>query len=323
MEMDLVVEGGGWRQLFYVYGGIGLLWLGPWLYWAQDSPDTIKDAKDDDRLLKSAKDGEIDKECRITNTGIEDDASLVLEDCVSNGPQSPSSDSLALAKEEALNIVKSAPWKEIVTSRGVIAMTLAHAANNWGLYNNLSWTPTFYSEQYGLNIRDSAMLSLIPSIAGAIGGLSAGSIADYFIQNQWFGMTDKEGTFDTTNIRKVFQGISLLGPSVCLAILSTQMPESADTARLLLTFTVGLQSFNAAGYGAGTQEKAGEKWSGLLYSMTSLPGVLFGTFGVYLTGQILDYTENNWSYVFGLNAFVDILGALAFIALYNSKREFD
>ena len=62
-------------------------------------------------------------------------------------------------------------------------MFLAHAANNWGLYNNLSWTPTFYAEQYGLNVKESALLLVVPSIVGAAGGFSAGIIADNVIQN--------------------------------------------------------------------------------------------------------------------------------------------
>ena len=87
--------------------------------------------------------------------------------------------------------------------------------------------------------------------------------------------------------------------------------------------TVGLQAFNAAGYSSSVQEKAGGKWAGLLYSVTSLPGVVLGSIGVYVTGQILDNTNQDWSYVFALNSFVDVIGATAFVALYDSKREFD
>ena len=82
-------------------------------------------------------------------------------------------------------------------------------------------------------------------------------------------------------------------------------------------------AFNAAGYLAANQEKAGEKWAGLLYSVTSLPAVMVGTFGVYVTGQILDMTHQDWSAVFALNAAINLLGATAFVALYDSKREFD
>ena len=184
------------------------------------------------------------------------------------------------------------------------------------MYINLSWTPTFYSEQYGLSIKDSALLSVLPSIAGAAGGLLAGSSADFII--------DKVGggTKERTMVRKAFQSIALLGPALCLFALANEMPSAPFAAQLLLTGAIGMQAFNCAGYGAATQEKA-TKWSGLLYSVTSLPGVILGSVGVALTGDILDNTGQDWSTVFRLVALVDAVGALAFIGLYDSKREFD
>ena len=220
--------------------------------------------------------------------------------------------------DEAKQILLSAPWKEFKESRGVWAMFLAHAANNWGLYNNLSWTPTFYSEQYGLNVKESAFLLVVPSVAGAIGGLSSGKIADSVIQNLESVTND-----DITRVRRIFQGLALLGPAACLTVLASNIPEEPWVAQSLFAAAVGLQSFNAAGYGAANQEKAGAKWTGLLYSITSLPSVMVGTFGVYLTGKILDATDQNWSYVFGLNAFIYMLGGLAFVSLYDARKEFD
>jgi hypothetical protein len=82
-------------------------------------------------------------------------------------------------------------------------------------------------------------------------------------------------------------------------------------------------TFEAAGNEVCVQEKAGKQWVGLLYCVTSLPAVMVGTLGVYITGQVLDKTHQDWSYVFGLNAFVYVLGAAAFLAWYDSKREFE
>ena len=101
------------------------------------------------------------------------------------------------------------------------------------------------------------------------------------------------------------------------------MPDDPSVAQSLLTASVGLQAFNAAGYGSATQEKAGERWAGLLYSVTSLPGVIFGSIGVYVTGRILDATEQDWGVVFGLNSAVFAAGAVAFAFMYDSRREFD
>jgi MFS family permease len=283
LSPGLIDQFGDWRPLFYLYGGAGLLCLIPWLALAKDSPESIQ------------------PQIEATKISSED---------MTKNPSLPF--------EDAKNILASAPWKDFAKSKGVWAMFLAHAANNWGLYNNLSWTPTFYSEQYGLNVKESALLLVIPSIVGAIGGLSAAFIADKVIQ-------DLDETTDeaVTRVRKLFQGIALLGPALCLATLSYSMPEDPFVAQSLLTATVGMQSFNAAGYGAANQEKAGQQWTGLLYSITSLPSVMVGTFAVYLTGQILDRTDQNWSIVFGINSFVFALGAIAFVALYDSKKEFD
>ena len=213
-------------------------------------------------------------------------------------------------------VLKEAPWKKLATSKAVWGMALAHAANNWGLYINLSWTPTFYQEQYGLSIKDSALLSVLPSIAGAAGGLLAGNSADYIIEKIGGGIDER------TTVRRIFQAIALLGPALCLFALANEMPSAPFAAQLLLTGAVGMQAFNCAGYGAATQEKA-SKWSGLLYSITSLPGVIFGSVGVALTGDILDKTGQDWSSVFGLVAAVDVVGALSFLVLYDSKREFE
>ena len=280
-----------WRAVFYLYGGAGLLFLVPWLVLARDSPGVA-----------------------IEGTNSKVDKVIIRDDLAKDSPLA----SIQKNLDDAKQIFLSAPWKDFKESRGVWAMFLAHAANNWGLYNNLSWTPTFYSEQYGLNVKESALLLVVPSVAGAIGGLSSGKIADSFIQNLEDGTSD-----DITRVRRIFQGLGLLGPAVCLTILASNIPEEPWVAQTLFATAVGLQSFNAAGYGAANQEKAGSKWTGLLYSVTSLPSVMVGTFGVYLTGIILDATDQNWSYVFGLNAFVYMLGGLAFVSLYDARKEFD
>jgi ACS family sodium-dependent inorganic phosphate cotransporter len=272
-------ELGGWRGLFIVYGAVGLLWLIPWMALARDAPASTE--------MESSMASPVGETKSVHNS-----------------------------LEDALHVIKSAPWTEFAKSPAVWSMTLAHAANNWGLYNSLAWTPTFYAEQYGLNIKDSALLSVLPSVAGAVGGLIAGSTADALIRKLGEGA-------ETTTIRKAYQGVALLGPAICLATLSSHIPEQPWVAQSLLGLGLGLQAFNAGGYVSANQEKAGPKWTGLLYSITSLPGVIFGSFGVYFTGQILDMTRQDWSTVFGLNACVNLLGATAFLAFYNSKREFD
>ena len=284
-------SGGDWRSVFYLYGGAGLLFLVPWLLLSQDAPPQ--------QLNVSA----VNHDGAHTITG-----------------DKPDNDKTTSDVESTVAIFKSAPWKDLVGSKATWGMFLAHAANNWGLYNNLSWTPTFYSEQYGLNVKESMWLLVLPSVAGAVGGLTAGSAADAIIRR--IGQVDSDEKI--TKVRKIFQGVALFGPAACLFILANgSLPGEPSVAVGLLSIAIFLQSFNAAGYGAANQEKSGPKWTGLLYAATSLPSVIVGTSGVYLTGKILDATNQDWSLVFTINAWVYVIGASAFVALYNSRREFD
>jgi ACS family sodium-dependent inorganic phosphate cotransporter len=270
---------GGWQSLFYCYGGAGLVLLLPWLILARDAPT-------------------------VTNAG-----AAVSE----SEPKSPS-----ISWSESIRIFRDAPWKEFGRSKAVWAMILTHCSSNWGLYNYLAWMPIFYSEQYDIGVRDSAWLSVLPSVAGAAGGLFAGWVADSIIQN-----LKENDTQGIANVRKLFQCLSSFGPAVAFAGLAWRIPEEPRVAQAFLTVAVFFMTFEAAGNEICVQDKAGLRWVGLLYCVTNLPAVMVGTLGVYITGQVLDMTNQDWSYVFGLNAFVYVLGAVAFLAWYDSKREFE
>lgn len=214
------------------YGCMGLVLLGPWLWLAQDSPQQTS--------------------------------------LITRPTQSSNSFLATSSSADSWNGIKDAPWLDFAQSRGAWGMLLAHCARNWGLYTMLAWLPTFYAEQYGLGVRDSAWLSVMPSVAGAAGGFLAGSLADRIVRN----LRDPTDEQSVTFVRKVFQSVGLLGPAVVLASLAYHIPDQAWTAQLFFMAAVGLQSFNAGGFEAANQDKAGPKWAGMLYSVTSLPAVM-------------------------------------------------
>ena len=298
--------GGDWRSIFTLYGAVGLFWLIPWLLLSKDSPQEV---------TAQFNSGTVIDVTSLSSDTLTADKTDIQEE--------KKNFDVMTEVAKSVETLKEAPWGDFVKSKGAWAMLAAHAANNWGLYNNLAWSPTFYSEHYGLNVRDSALYSILPSVAGAVGGLIAGSLADVMLKNIDKEEDQVKRDEATTKIRKGFQGLALFVPAMALFTLSSHLPEEPWLAQLLLMGTTGLQAFNAAGYLAANQEKAGEKWAGLLYSITSLPAVMVGTFGVYITGQILDLTQQDWSTVFALNGAINLLGATAFVALYDSKREFD
>ena len=242
-----------WRVLFYIYGSFGLLLLIPWLLFAKDEPTTTNAIVATSAIRMKS------DPTTVQTTNIRNNDSTATTTTIT-----------ATSWDEALQSYKNAPWKQFLTSKGVWGMLLAHCAKNWGLYTSLSWTPTFYAEQYNIGVRDSAWLSVVPSIAGALGGFIAGTLADNTMKNMSASMSHET----TTLIRKMFQAVGLLGPAMALAALAYQTPDEAWVAQLYLMVAVGLQSFNAGGFEAGTQDKAGPRWTGMLYSVTSLPSVI-------------------------------------------------
>ena len=133
-----ILENFGWQNLFYIYGAIGALWVVPWLLYARDSPNDPT-SSDEFQLKQSSTELSIDRS---------DEKSIA--------------DIWSGAMKEGSRILEEAPLREMRQSIPVIAIAVAHAANNWGLYNNLAWSPTFYSETYGLNVRESAFFSVLP-----------------------------------------------------------------------------------------------------------------------------------------------------------------
>jgi hypothetical protein len=171
------------------------------------------------------------------------------------------------------------------------------------------------------------MFSILPSITGAICVLGIGKIADGIGKGLHGKSIARENYLGAessrASLRKSFQLVAFGGQGLALAALARDIPEQAAVAQGFLMASYGFAALSAAGFESGIQEKAGERWAGLLYSVTSLPAVLFGTAGVYVTGRILDLTHQDWSHVFSLNSVICFLGAAAFVALYDSKKEFE
>jgi len=310
------VDSVGWRGMFYIYGLAGLMWMVPWWLIAKDAPTAIDvDAVGVDVCEET-----------LVNNMVGDDASLVLSnECLLEKSDMPPKTTV----QEIQTLLQSAPWSLFFTSPAVYAMILAHAAKNWELYNLLAWTPTFFSQQYGLNVKESALFSVLPSVCGMVGGLTAGRSADYILVKYVGDDDDTDSDAATekrTQVRKLFQSTALLGPAVCFYLLSN-LPPQASTAQFLLGGATGLLAFDAAGFGAATQEKAGAKWAGLLYSLTSLPAVIVGSVSVSVTGQLLDRMKDEdgggWATVFQLNSVICVVGAVCFLFLYDSKKEFE
>ena len=73
------------------------------------------------------------------------------------------------------------------------------------------WIPTYYNENYGVDVKQSALLSIFPWCCAIVATMTAGAIAD--------ALTSRE-VLPLTHVRKLMQGIGSFGPAGCLFYLA-------------------------------------------------------------------------------------------------------
>jgi len=109
---SFIIEELGWQSLFYIAGGMGMLWLVPWLLFTSDGP--------------------------LVNNSI----------CLF--PPSEEEIEYIISNQDKINNTTnlSVPWKRILTSPPVLVLALNQFTGNWIFYIWASWLPTFYETKF-------------------------------------------------------------------------------------------------------------------------------------------------------------------------------
>lgn len=73
------------------------------------------------------------------------------------------------------------------------------------------WIPTYYNQNYGIDVKESALLSIFPWCCAIVATMTAGAVAD--------ALSSRE-VLPLTQVRKLMQGIGSFGPAGCLFYLA-------------------------------------------------------------------------------------------------------
>lgn len=73
------------------------------------------------------------------------------------------------------------------------------------------WIPSYFYGNFGVDMRQSAYLSLAPWCCAIVATLAAGLAADAL---------HNRGVMELTNVRRLMQGIGSIGPAGCLFYLA-------------------------------------------------------------------------------------------------------
>ncbi len=198
---------------------------------------------------------------------------------------------------------RTVPWARIFGSKEVLALTLSYFCFGYVAWVFFGWFYIYLAQVRGLNLRTSALYSMLPFVGMTIGCLSGGVASDW-MANQF-------------NLRL---GRCLL-PSFMMAITAILLvlgsrAEHAQTAGVVLAFGAGILYVSASCFWAVSANFGGE-YAGLTSGIMNMGAQIGGACTASLTPLIAAHF--GWQMSFYVAALLAVLGAFAWL-IVDPKR---
>lgn len=170
----------GWESVFYVMGGLSVIWLFLWVWLIQDNPNKQPLISQEERTMIMS--------------------SLSQED--PNAPAGGGGHGGGPSKYPV-------PWKKLLVSAPFWAILIAHTCNNWGWYMLLIELPFYMKQVLKFNIKENAVATAIPFFTMWLFSMVLSKTLD----------TLKARGVSTTVARKTATLIASVVPMFCLLAL--------------------------------------------------------------------------------------------------------
>jgi len=149
-----------------------------------------------------------------------------------------------IAKISRTDTVERASWKQLLSNRNVLGLSLGHAAMLFNLYFLLSWLPTYLIEQRHLSTLHTGIYGSIPWLFGLLGVIVGGRGSDILIKRGW----------PIIKARKVFLVLGMLLAMSCL--LSTFVASLTAAIAYLSLAVFGIFLTNSVVWAANAEASA-------------------------------------------------------------------
>nr|XP_002124275.3 sialin-like [Ciona intestinalis] len=136
----------GWEAVFYVTGGVAMIWCIVWLSLIHNTPMQHPRISDEERSFIAA----------------------------SIGADPPGE------KKQKTRT----PWGSMLTSLPVHSIFISHFASNWSVYTLFTMLPTYMSTMLNFNVTASGMVSSVPFILQWVFTVASGYISDVIIRRR-------------------------------------------------------------------------------------------------------------------------------------------
>ena len=206
----------------------------------------------------------------------------------------------------------STPWRKILTSVPVWALSVASFADIWGYYTMATCLPMYMYDILGLGMTMNGVLSAVPFLAMVIVNPVVGLLADWL---------RSPGRLSTNVVRKMFCAVGftlsgcfyiLIGFTDCNIALAVATMCAAMACANLGFCTVDVNQLDLAPQHAG-------KIMGVTYTVAN-----FGSVGSPLAVSAFTYrqpTRSQWQKVFYLTAAIYAVGAVVFVIFGSGDRQ--
>jgi ACS family glucarate transporter-like MFS transporter len=196
------------------------------------------------------------------------------------------------------------PWANIFGSKVVLALTASYFTFGYVAWLFFAWMYIYMAQVRGLNLKTSAVYSMLPFIAMTVGCLLGGVVSDSIAAR--FGL--RTG-------RCVLPGVALALTAGLLVVGSRA--HSAETAALVLACGAGILYLAQSSYWAVSADIAGE-YTGIVGGMMNMGAQLGGACTASLTPLLA--ARFGWDASFVTAASLAGIGGLLWIAIDPNQQ---
>jgi len=203
------------------------------------------------------------------------------------------------------------PWKQILKSGPVWALTAAYFANAWGFEMLFTFLPNFLKDILGFDISQSGFIATLPYLVMLIFTNVFSYIADYLRANRYL---------TTSQTRKIFNGTGQIGAGVFM-IITGYINCNQSLAVFMLCLVLGVNTMAHSGYLVNAVDLS-SKYCGIVMGFANTIANISGFVAPTMVGVMTHKhnTQEQWQIIFYISAAIYTLGSTIFI-LFGSGNE--
>ncbi len=206
------------------------------------------------------------------------------------------------------------PWREVLTDRGIIVLSLIIMCSSFNSYFYFTWFPTYLEKAHGLTNTQSGPLTSVALAGAALGVLTGGVIADRMIK----------GAASPVRRRRLFCSFAFALAAITLE--SAIRCESVTKLAVLAGLSCFFVQLTLPSWWSAAIEQCGQH-VGPVFGMMNMMGTLGALASQWFVGVFADFQQARglsgrlqWDPMFEIYVGVLVLGAICWSS-YRKKLD--